>query len=168
MSDLKIFIKLLNKKADQARSNQSGFSLIEILIALTLIGIAGTFVAGKIFDQFREGKERAARIQMQNLEARLKDFKRKCGYYPTTEQGLEALVAKPTAGRECKNYPPEGFIDGGKVPADPWDEAYIYESDGKNYNIKSAGDDLEDGTEDDISLKDTGKSSESGSDNAAE
>jgi general secretion pathway protein G len=130
---------------------QKGFSLIEILIALTLIGIAGTFVAGKIFEQLEEGQIQAARIQMGNLEARLKDFKRKCYFYPSTEQGLEALVQKPAGGKECKNYPPDGFIDGGEVPNDPWDEPYVYKLEGRNFDIISAGPDQELETDDDIS-----------------
>ena len=133
--------------------SQKGFSLIEILIALTLIGIAGTFVAGKIFEQLEEGQVQAARIQMSNFDSRLKDFRRKCGFYPSSEQGLEALVQKPVGGKECKNYPPDGFIDGGEVPNDPWDELYIYESDGRKFDIKSFGPDREPETEDDISYR---------------
>lgn len=133
---------------------QHGFSLIEILIALTLIGIAGTFVAGKIFEQLEEGQIQAARIQMKNFDSRLKDFRRKCGFYPSSDQGLDALVQKPAGGRECKNYPPDGFIDGGEVPNDPWDEPYVYESsDGRNFDILSFGPDREPETEDDISYR---------------
>ena len=119
--------------------NASGFSLIEILVALTLLGIAGAFVAGRIFDQLHEGQVRSAKIQMQSFQARLQDFRRRCGFYPTTDQGLEALIAKPTTGRECRNYPPSGFIDGGQIPNDPWDHPYIYESDGREFNILSYG-----------------------------
>ena len=83
--------------------NQKGFSLIEILIALTLLAVAGTFVVGKFYDNLQEGRINAARINMSNLEQRLKEFRRKCGFYPTTEQGLDALVTKPSGGRECKD-----------------------------------------------------------------
>lgn len=124
-----------------------GFSLIEILVALTLLGIAGTFVAGRIFESLNEGKINSAKIQMQNLAARLEDFRRKCYFYPTTEQGLYALSEKPTAGRECKNYPPGGFIKDGLIPKDPWDEDYVYESDGKQFNIYSLGQDATEGGE---------------------
>ena len=59
--------------------NQKGFSLIEILIALTLLALAGTFVVGKFFDSLYEGQVSSTKIQMSNLEARLKEFRRKCG-----------------------------------------------------------------------------------------
>ena len=127
--------------------DQSGFSLIEILIALTLLALAGTFVVGKFMDNLHEGQVQSTKIQMSNLEGRLKEFRRKCGFYPTTEQGLESLVTKPTGGRECKDYPPSGFIDGDQVPKDPWDHDFIYESDSKTFNIYSYGADGEPGGE---------------------
>lgn len=136
--------------------SQAGFSLIEILIALTLLAIAGTFVAGKFMDSLNEGQVKSAKIQMSNLDARLKDFRRKCGFYPTTEQGLEALVNKPTGGRECKDYPQNGFIEGDAVPKDPWENDFIYESDGRTFNMYSYGQDGEaggEGTDADIYLR---------------
>lgn len=126
--------------------SSKGFSLIEILVALTLMGIAGTFVAGKIFDQLHEGKVKSAKIQMQGLSQRLQEFRRHCGTYPTTDQGLQALVTKPTTGRECNNYAPNGYIEG-NVPLDPWDNDYFYESDGKTINITSFGGDRAQGGE---------------------
>jgi len=137
-------------------NNQSGFSLIEILIALTLLALAGTFVVGKFMDNLHEGQVQSTKIQMSNLEGRLKEFRRKCGFYPTTDQSLESLVTKPSGGRECKDYPPNGFIDGDQVPKDPWDHDFIYDSDGKVFNIYSYGPDGEaggEGTDADIYLK---------------
>jgi general secretion pathway protein G len=136
--------------------NQSGFTLIEILIALTLIALAGTFVAGKFFENLHEGQVNSTKIQMSNLDGRLKEFRRKCGFYPTTEQGLEALVTKPAGGRECKDYPQNGFVEDNQVPKDPWDHDFVYESDGKTFNISSLGSDGEvggTGTDADIYLR---------------
>ncbi len=145
--------------------NQKGFSLIEILIALTLLAVAGTFVVGRFMDTLHEGQVKSTKIQMNGLDARLKEFRRKCGFYPTTEQGLEALVTKPTGGRECKDYPANGFIDGESVPKDPWDGDFIYESDGKTFNIYSYGPDGSaggEGTDTDIFLKEGKGSASSG------
>lgn len=124
--------------------SQKGLSLIEILIALTLLGFAGAFVAGKLFDQLEEGKIKTAKIQIQRLGDILQDYRRKCGSYPSTDQGLDALMEKPTTGKECKRYPPNGFIEK-KIPVDPWDNEYVYESTGRNYKIISLGADGVDG-----------------------
>lgn len=147
--------KLTSFIKKSVKNSQSGMSLIEILIALTLISLMGTFIAGKVFDMLYEGQVKSTKIQMKGFEAQLKEFRRKCGFYPTTDQGLESLLSKP-GGRECRNYPPDGFIDGDEIPMDPWDGDYIYESDGKKFNIISYGSDREEGGEDkdaDISLK---------------
>jgi len=147
--------QLALKKFNKALKSQSGFSLMEILISLTLMGIAGSFVAGKVFQQLHEGKVKSARIQMQGLAQRLQEFRRHCGYYPTTDQTLQALIEKPTGGRECKRYQPGGYLDG-EVPLDPWDAEYVYTSDGKTFNIVSLGNDNAEGGEDndaDIPLK---------------
>lgn len=145
---MNLFKKSIFPQAKEATKANAGFSLIEILIALTLLGLAGTFVAGKIFDSLYEGQVKSTRIQMSAVSQRLKEFRRKCGYYPTTDQGLEALVSKPTSGRECRDYPPSGFIDGDEVPRDPWDEDFVYTSDGKKFEISSYGQDREEGGED--------------------
>lgn len=128
-------------------ASQKGMSLIEILIALTLLGLAGTFVAGKVTESLAEGQVQTAKIQIRSISERLKEFRRDCNFIPTTDQGLEALVEKPTGGRECKRYAPGGYIDGGKVPLDPWDGEYIYESDGKTFTILSYGADNAEGGE---------------------
>jgi general secretion pathway protein G len=128
--------------------SQAGMSLIEILIALTLMGIAGTFVAGKVYENLQDGQVQAAKIQIKSLSDRLKEFRRDCNFLPLTDQGLEALIEKPTGGRECKRYAPTGYIEGGKVPVDPWDGEYIYESaDGKTFTITSLGADNAEGGE---------------------
>ncbi len=128
----------------------AGFSLIEILIALTLLGIAGTFVASKIFEQLTEGQIQSTKIQMTSFKNILADYRRKCGLYPSTDQGLEALIQKPSGGKECKNYPADGFMQEEIIPNDPWEEPYLYESDGKKFKIISYGPDREPDTEDDI------------------
>jgi general secretion pathway protein G len=137
--------------------SQAGMSLIEILIALTLLALAGTFVGGRVFEQLQEGKVSSARIQIKSLADRLKEFRRDCNFLPTTDMGLDALISKPEGGRECKRYAPGGYIEGGKVPLDPWDSEFIYESDGKTFEIKSLGADNAEGGEGsdaDISSKD--------------
>ncbi len=148
-----------------ATQNARGFSLIEILIALTLLGIAGTFVAGRIFESLHEGQVQSAKIQMSSLANLLQEYRRKCNYYPTTEQGLDALLNKPTGGaRECRNYPAGGFLETPSLPLDPWDGDFVYTSDGRTFNIMSYGPDgLEggEGNDADIYLYETGNAGQS-------
>lgn len=138
--------------------SQRGMSLVEILIALTLLAIAGTFVVQNVFQSLEEGKVSSTKIQIGKIGEILRDYRRKCGSYPTTDQGLDALIAKPTSGKECKKYPPNAFIESGKIPADPWENEFVYESDGKRYELISLGSDGEEGGEEefdkDISSKD--------------
>lgn len=148
----------MSKNIEKIVKNQDGMSLMEILIALTLLGLAGTFVASSVYDRLQEGRVSAAKIQIQKLGEVLKDYRRKCNTYPTSDQGLDALLTKPSGGdRECKRYPPNGFIEDGKIPMDPWDQEFIYESDGRKYSITSLGADGIEGGEGfdaDISSKD--------------
>ncbi len=130
--------------AKKVLKTNSGFSLVEILVALTLIGLAGTFVVGKIFQSLDDGKVSTANIQMGGFANQLKEFRRKCNFYPDTAQGLDSLISAPS-GRECKNYPPDGFLDSGTIPLDPWENEFLYESDGKKFTIKSLGSDGEEG-----------------------
>lgn len=124
-----------------------GFSLIEILLALTLLGLTTTFIVTSLYSDYEKGQISATKIQINSFASRLKEYKRKCGLYPSTEQGLEALLSKPTTGRECRNYPPEGFIEAEEIHKDPWDEDFYYKSNGRTFNIWSYGPDQEEGGE---------------------
>ncbi len=135
------------KDTKEILKSQQGLSLIEILIALTLLALAGTFVGGRVFENLQEGKISTAKIQIKSISERLKEFRRDCNFIPTTDMGLDALINKPEGGRECKRYAPGGYIEGGKVPVDPWDQEYIYESDGKTFTITSLGADNAEGGE---------------------
>ena len=137
---LKLHKKTSNlRKVFKGTQSNSGFSLIEILIALTILGLAGTIVVGKIFTQLEEGKISAARIQITNLSNNLMEYRRHCGSYPTTDQGLDALLEKPTSGKPCNRYQEGGYLEGTKIPLDPWDNEYVYTSDGKTFEIISYG-----------------------------
>lgn len=124
----------------------AGFSLIEMLIVIALMALVGTFVAGNVMRKYDQAKVDATKIQMKQLGVILDDFRRVCGFYPTTDQNLDALVKAP-AGRECKNYDPEGFIKDKRVPNDAWDHPFVYESDGNKYKIISLGADGKPGGE---------------------
>lgn len=134
---------------------QAGFTLTEMLIVIALIALVGSFVTTKVISQYGRAKVDATKIQMRQIGTILDQFKLDCSFYPITEQGLEALVQKP-AGRECKNYNPDGYVGDNKVPKDAWDNPFVYFSDGKEYEIKSLGNDGAEGgegTDADISSK---------------
>ncbi len=126
-------------------TNQAGFSLVEILVSLTLLALAGTFVATKVFDSLQEGYQKNARIQISGFRTALEEFRRHCNQFPTTQQGLESLISKPSVAPDCSNYPPSGILNLNKVPLDPWNNQYIYESDGNKYTITSLGRDKKEG-----------------------
>lgn len=121
-----------------SNTKTAGFSLIEMLIVIALMALVGTFVASNVIRKFDKAKVDATQIQIKQLGVILDDFRRVCGFYPTTDQGLDALIKAP-GGRECKNYDPEGFIKEKKVPKDAWNNDFVYESDGNHYVLKSLG-----------------------------
>lgn len=129
-----------------AKIGEAGFTLMEMLIVIALIGMVGSFVAVKVMRSYDQAKVDSTKIQMKQLGTILEDFRRVCGFYPTTEMGLDALVHKEAlAGRECKNYDPEGFVK--RVPKDAWDHDFSYMSDGNKFTIKSLGADGQEGGE---------------------
>ena len=128
--------------------SQRGFSLMEIMIVITLIAVAGTFVVGKLLDRLDEGNYTAAQTQIRNLKTMLQEYRRYCGSFPTTDQNLDALVSKPTSPPDCPSYPAAGILEG-KVPLDPWGQPYMYESpdSGRTFNLMSYGKDRKEGGE---------------------
>lgn len=132
-------------------SEVRGMTLIEIMVVITILGLIGTVVTVNVLDRLDEAKVSTARTQMKSLEQALDQFRRDNGYYPATEQGLQALVEKPSVGRIPKRYPSKGYIKGGKIPQDPWKCDYVYTSPGthgNDYEITSLGADCQEGGED--------------------
>ena len=139
--------KTLSRVSLGEASGEAGFTLTEMLIVIALIAMVGTFVTVNVIGKFQRSKVDATKIQIKQLGVILDDFRRECGFYPTTEMGLDALVHKPAGGRECKNYDPEGYIKGGKIPKDGFNNDFGYQSDGNKYTIISFGNDGKEGGE---------------------
>jgi len=135
------------KKVPRILTDTKGFTLTEMLIVIALIAMIGTFAIGQIMGNFSKAKVNASKIQMKNLGVVLDNFKLDCGFYPTSDQGIEALATKPGGGRECKNYDPNGYVKGGKIPNDGFGNPFLYESDGSKYVLKSLGNDNKEGGE---------------------
>lgn len=137
---------MLKQKWNHAR-DEKGFTLTEMLIVVAIIALLGTFLTRSLMGKLDRAKVDTAKTQIRSLGTQLDQFKMDCGFYPLSDQGLEALLTKPTGGRECKNYDPNGYLGQKRVPNDPWNNPYAYESDGSKYVIKSLGADGKEGGE---------------------
>ena len=114
---------------DRSRRN-AGFTLIEIMAVVLIIGLLSTIVGAVVFSQVDSARVTATKTQIKQIEAAFDFYRLDNGRYPTSEQGIEALVRRPTIAPEPLNYREEGYLQGGAIPADPWGSPYQYESPG--------------------------------------
>lgn len=140
-------------------SRQAGFTLIEIMVVVIIIGLLAAVVAPRLLGRVDDARIAKARQDLQNLETALTLFKLDNFRYPTTEQGLNALVQKP-ADPSIRNWRPEGYLQKRVVPKDPWgnDYQYVYPGTTGEYDLYSFGADGQPGGEGpdaDIGLADT-------------
>ena len=127
--------------------NNRGFTLIEIMVVVVILGILAAIVVPKFMDKPDEARITKATTDIKGIEQALGLFKLDNGFYPTTEQGLAALVSKPSIGRIPVKYQEGGYLK--KVPTDPWGTPYIYLAPGihGDFDIISYGPDAEAGGE---------------------
>ncbi len=132
---------------------RTGFTLAEMLVVIVIISLLVALVGPKIFQRVEQARRVATEAQISNFENALRMFKLDSGFYPTTDQGLEALVVIPTTSPIPKKWREEGYLEKGQVPLDPWSNHYIYVSPGihnKDFvDIESYASDGEDGGEGD-------------------
>ena len=131
------------------RKRRRGFTLVEILVVVVILGLLATLVIPRVVGRGEEAKRTAALVQIRAIEQALDLYKLDNGFYPTTEQGLEALVSKPSGMPEPMNYRKDGYMK--KVPVDPWGRPYVYRSPGEHgeTDILSFGPDGAEGGEED-------------------
>ena len=132
-----------------ACSNRKGFTLLEIIVVVFILSILVALVAPRIIGRTDDARITDAKLQIKNLEMALKLFKLDNGYYPDTQQGLEALIEKPTVGRIPLKYRDGGYLEQKKIPPDPWGNPYIYLCPGLHgdFDIISYGADGKEGGE---------------------
>jgi general secretion pathway protein G len=106
----------------RARVTQAGFTLIELMVVLVIIGVLAALIVPNVLDRADDARGTAARTDVNNLMQALKLYRLDNQRYPTTEQGLQALVAKPGAGPVPPNWKP--YLE--KLPNDPWGRPYQY------------------------------------------
>ena len=122
-------------------NNRQGFTLIELMVVIVILGILAGFIVPKIMGRPEEAKQLKAKMQIGILETALKLYKLDTGMYPTTEQGIESLIVPPDTGITPKNWRKGGYLEKGKLPVDPWGNEYVYLSPGihSDFDILSYG-----------------------------
>jgi general secretion pathway protein G len=105
-------------------SRRRGFTLIEVLVVVLILGILASIVVPRLMDRPDEARIARAKQDIQALSTALNMYRLDNYSYPTTDQGLQALVSKPGGAPEARNWRPGGYID--RVPQDPWQRDYVY------------------------------------------
>jgi general secretion pathway protein G len=133
----------------QSNSRAAGFTLIEVMVVVVILGILAAVLVPKVMDRPDEARKVKASQDIRALEAALNLYKLDNYDYPTTDQGLEALVSSPGIPPEPANWKEGGYID--RLPTDPWQQPYQYLSPGAqgSIDIYSTGPDRQP-SEDDI------------------
>ncbi|NRA71555.1 MAG: type II secretion system major pseudopilin GspG [Gammaproteobacteria bacterium] len=132
------------------KNKQQGFTLLEIMVVIVILGILASMVLPSLFGNKEKAERQKVVSDITTLSSAMDMYRLDNSRYPTTDQGLEALVSKPDADPVPRDYREEGYIN--RVPTDPWGNEYLLLSPGENgkYDLFSPGLDGEEGTEDDI------------------
>lgn len=132
-------IKTIKPLYSQRSRRQRGFSLIEIMIVVVILAILAAMVAPRILSRPDQAKVTVAQTDIKTISQALELFRLDNGFYPSQDQGLEALVTRPDTQPEPRNWNPEGYLK--KIPIDPWGNPYIYIQPGNygKYDLYSLG-----------------------------
>ena len=125
--------------------SQGGFTLIEILVVVVIIGILGAVIVPNLLFRPDQARITAAETDLRVLASALDMYRLDNFQYPSTDQGLEALVRRPSGFPEPKNWNPDGYIK--SLPSDPWNSPYVYERNDRSISLFSLGADGVEGGE---------------------
>lgn len=131
----------------RSKHHRKGFTLIEIMVVIIILGLLAAFVIPNITGKSEEAKQKLVCIQMKSLSEGLKMFKVDNGSYPTTEEGLKALVENPDPDTYSA-YSDNGYLEGKNLPKDPWNRPYIYLNNDDTIDLISLGSDGKEGGSD--------------------
>ena len=113
-------------RVPERQRSQRGFTLIEIMVVVVILGILAGLIVPRIMSRPEEARRTKAALQIRSIESALKLYKLDNGVYPSTEQSLEALVKKPESGTVPKKWREGGYLESSKVPKDPWGNNFLY------------------------------------------
>jgi general secretion pathway protein G len=134
-------------ESDRKLGKRRGFTLIEIMVVVVIMGLLAAIVVPNVMARMEEARRTATKTQIEHFVSSLEMYRLHNGVYPTTQQGLGALVRKPTIAPVPKKYSPEGYIK--NIPDDLWGNPYIYRCPGEKgaFDIISTARDSEEGGE---------------------
>jgi general secretion pathway protein G len=127
--------------------NSRGFTLIELMVVLVILGVLAGLIVPRMMGRTEEAKQVKTKLQIDGIEAALKLYKLDNGVYPTTEQGLQALIEAPKTGTPPKAWREGGYLEKKKVPVDGWGNPFVYIQPGTHgeFDLSSNGADGEPG-----------------------
>ena len=136
--------RILSRSARPA-SRAAGFTLIEIMVVVVILGILGALIVPNVIGRPDQAKVEAAKSDLRAISTALEMYRMDNGNYPSSDQGLDALVTQPSGYPEARRWNPDGYLQ--KVPKDPWDEPYLYVSEDNSYDVYTFARDRREGGE---------------------
>ena len=126
-------------------SRAKGFTLIEIMVVVVILGVLGALIIPNMIGRPDEARVTVARSDIQQIGNALELYRLDNGQYPSSDQGLDALVEEPAGYPEARNWSSEGYLK--RLPIDPWGEPYLYFSEDRSIEVYSFGVDRQEGGE---------------------
>ena len=131
-------------------SSRNAFSLMELMIVIIILGLLASLVLPNLMGKGEEAKRKLVCVQMKGVGETLKMFRLDNGVYPSTEEGLQALITNPSE-EDYPSYAPNAYFEGKNLPKDSWKTPFIYINKGREFDLISLGSDRKEGGEDDAS-----------------
>jgi len=126
------------------KKQRKGFTLLELMVVIIILGLLASIVLPNLMGQASQAKKGTVCTQMKVISNVLKNYKFLLGNFPSTEEGLDALVKNPDPNRYT-NYPDGSFLDEGRLPKDAWGHPFYYTNDDSEFEIISLGADAKEG-----------------------
>lgn len=133
------------RKRPSLKRQQSGFTLLELMVVAAILSLLVALVAPNLLGRSDDAKVAVAKTQLRNMVSALDLYRLDNGHYPSTAQGLQALVSRPSGYPEARNWKQGGYLS--SLPQDPWQSEYLYISPGSQgeYDLLSLGSDGREG-----------------------